>query len=254
MRTRQIAAGLLLSIASPFLAGCNLPGRPKAGPEVPRPEEIRTFDALYRQNCAACHGAEGQQGSATNLANPLYEAWIDDASLRSAIAKGEKGSLMPAFALNQGGTLTETQIDILAHGLRTNWGTRTVTGGTAPPPYPASGAGIAIQGGAVYAQACARCHGSTALKPGPAGSILDPSFLALMNAQTLRTTIVAGRPDIGQPDWRNDVPGHELTDAEVTNVTAWLLAQAVSPPTNGASQGGHDSGYVAEVQPLAHKK
>ena len=42
---------------------------------------------------------------------------------------------------------------------------------------------------------------------GSAGSILDGSFLALINEQTVRTTIIAGRPDIGDPDWRNHIPG-----------------------------------------------
>ena len=49
--------------------------------------------------------------------------------------------------------------------------------------------------------------------------------MALVNAQTMRTTVIAGRPDIGQPDWRGYVPGHPLTDDDVTDVTAWLMAQ-----------------------------
>jgi cytochrome c oxidase cbb3-type subunit 3 len=243
MTTRRIVVGLLLSVAASLWMGCNLPGRPHAGPEVPRPDEVHTFDELYRQNCAGCHGANGQEGSATNLANPEYEGWIDDASLRSVIEKGEKGSLMPAFALSQGGTLTASQIDILAHGLRTKWERPNLLVNVAAPPYRALGPGVASQGEAVYLKACARCHGVTAERPGVAGSILDPSFLALINVQTLRTTIVAGRPDIGQPDWRNDVPGYELTDAEVTDVTAWLLAQT---PASG-------SGQAVVVQPNVPK-
>ena len=33
-----------------------------------------------------------------------------------------------------------------------------------------------------------------------AGSLVDPSYLALVNDQTLRSTIIAGRPDWGMPD------------------------------------------------------
>ena len=66
---------------------------------------------------------------------------------------------------------------------------------------------------------------TTAQHPGSAGSILDGSFLALINEQTVRTTIVAGRPDIGEPDWRNHIPGRAMTDDEITNVSAWLIAQ-----------------------------
>ena len=66
---------------------------------------------------------------------------------------------------------------------------------------------------------------SSAQEPGKAGSILDGSFLALINEQTLRTTVIAGRPDIGEPDWRGHIPGRAMTDDEVTDVCAWLMAQ-----------------------------
>ena len=71
------------------VSGCNLPGRPAAGPEVPRPNAVMSFDKLYGENCAGCHGKNGQGGAATDLANPEYQALIDDATLRDIIAKGE---------------------------------------------------------------------------------------------------------------------------------------------------------------------
>jgi cytochrome c oxidase cbb3-type subunit 3 len=247
----RIGTCILLSVAAPLWTGCNLPGRPHAGPEVPRPGEVLSFNELYQQNCAGCHGANGQQGAATDLANPEYEAWIDDASLRSAIEMGEKGSLMPAFGLSKGGTLTALQIDVLVRGLRAKWSSPNAFGSGVPPPYRPSEFGTASQGAATYLKACARCHGATAQQPGAAGSILDPSFLALMHAQTLRTTIVAGRPDIGQPDWRNDAPGHELTDSEVTDLIAWLLTQRSAQPATGVNDGPPRSGVSAAAQPVA---
>ena len=63
----------------------------------------------------------GQDGAATNLANPEYQALIDDASLREVIAKGMKGTLMPAFAQENGGMLTDAQIDALVQGMRASW-------------------------------------------------------------------------------------------------------------------------------------
>ena len=225
MIARVTLTSLLLGLPIAFITGCALPGRPAAGPEVPRPQQILAFEPLYRQNCAGCHGANGQDGPAVNLANPEYQSWIDDVSLRGIVESGEPGSLMPAFALSKGGTLTEAQVDVLLRGMRTLWHPPSAPQGQTPPPYRPLQSGNAVAGEAVYAGACARCHGATASHPGPAGSILDPTFLALMNAQTLRTTIVAGRPDLGQPDWRHDVQGRALTDPEITNVTAWLLAQ-----------------------------
>jgi cytochrome c oxidase cbb3-type subunit 3 len=228
MRTTPTVAGwsALVLIA---LASCNLPGKPKAGPEVPRPEEVLGFQALYGANCAGCHGANGQNGAAMNLANTEYQALIDDASMRDVIAKGEKGTLMPAFARENGGQLTDKQIDALVAGIRESW-RKDVFGGETPPPYKATHVGDAEKGKAVYAIACARCHGVSTQEPGKAGSILDGSFLALINEQTLRTTVIAGRPDIGEPDWRGHIPGRAMTDDEVTDVSAWLMAQRPQNP------------------------
>ena len=188
---KRIATGGVCALAMLAASGCNLPGKPKAGPEVPRPEEVLAFDRLYGDNCAGCHGVDGRNGSATDLANPEYEAWIDDSSLRDVIAKGQKGTLMPAFALDSGGVLTDQQIDVLVMGMRERWRRENPFGGETPPVYRATHAGDAEKGKAVYAVACGRCHGMTREQQGKAGTILDGSFLALVNEQMIRTTIVA---------------------------------------------------------------
>lgn len=228
---RKFAAMLATALATlPLLSGCDMPGRPRPGPEVPRPEAITSFDTLYGENCAGCHGKNGDNGAATNLANPLYQALIDDASLRDVIANGEKGSLMPGFSVRSGGVLSDVQIDAIVQGMRTRWKKENASGGDVLPPYKATHSGDAAKGQGVYAAACARCHGDSAQHSGSAGSILDGSFLALINEQTVRTTIIAGRPDIGEPDWRNHIPGRAMTDDEITDVSAWLIAQKPATP------------------------
>jgi len=227
MRMPRLLAGFC-ALAPIALASCNLPGKPQPGPEVPRPEEVTSFDKLYGANCAGCHGVNGQNGAATNLANPEYETLIDDASLRTVIAMGEKGTLMPGFAVESGGTLTDQQIDALVQGIRSHWRKGDPFRGQTPP-YRATHPGDPTMGQAVYLGECAECHGSSARRPGKAGSILDGSFLALINEQMIRTTIIAGRPDLGMPDWRGHSSG-PMTDDEITNVTAWLMAQKPALP------------------------
>lgn len=233
MRPNLIHACLLLSFAY-AMAGCNMPGRPEPGPEVPRPDAVMSFDKLYGDNCAGCHGANGQGGAAISLSNPEYQALIDDATLRDIIANGEKGTLMPGFSVKAGGELTDAQIDALMKEMRARWSKPNAFGGDTPPPYKATHAGDAAKGQQVYAAACASCHGESAQKPGKDGSILDGSLLALINEQTIRTIVIAGRPDpdpnIAQPDWRNHIQGHPLTDDEITNVSAWLIAQRPARP------------------------
>jgi cytochrome c oxidase cbb3-type subunit III len=230
MRATVSRIAVMVSLAIPLLAGCNLPGKPADGPEVPRPEEIVSYKTLYATNCAGCHGANGQLGAATSLANPVYQSLIDDATLRDLIANGEDGTLMPGFSAKSGGTLTEEQIEALVKGIRAEWSKGNVLAGQNAPPYKATHAGDATKGADVYAAACARCHGDSVQKPGRAGAILDGSFLALVNAQTIRTTILAGRPDLGMPDWRSARKDRALTDDEVTDLTAWLMTQRPSLP------------------------
>jgi len=253
MRKAMSAAGVC-AIALLAVAGCNLPGKPRPGPEVPRPEEVMAFDTLYGDNCAGCHGVDGRNGTATNLANPEYEAWVDDATLRNVIAKGEKGSLMPAFAQESGGVLTDEQIEALVKGMRERWRKGDPFGGEKPPEYRASHEGDAAKGKVVYAIGCGRCHGMTRDQPGKAGSILDGSFLALVNEQTIRTTIVAGRPDIGEPDWRGHIPGRAMTDDEVTDVTEWLISQESALPGQPYPSTNQLSGKPGEEPPSAIRK
>jgi cytochrome c oxidase cbb3-type subunit III len=220
MIARRTAALAVSSII--LIAGCNsLPGKPKPSDLPLSPWQIKDFATLYGQNCAGCHGAEGRFGAAYPLANPVYEALIDTATMQRIISEGLPGTAMPPFAHNAGGYLTDQQIDILVSGIRQRWN----TGGSLPNAPPYSAAPGDAQGGAqVFAQSCAPCHGAEGTG-GKGGSIADPSYLMLESDQALRTVVIAGRPDLGHPDWRGYPPGRPLTAQQVSDVVAWLAAK-----------------------------
>jgi cytochrome c oxidase cbb3-type subunit 3 len=242
---RQAAGALALSCAL-LAGGCGkAPGKPAPGPEVPRPEAILSPAVLYAQNCAACHGAEGVKGPSTPLASPIYQALVDDATLVRVIAQGRPGTMMPAFSRSSGGDLTDQQVNAIVRGMRDDWRHGDSMEGGDPPPYADDGKGSAAAGQQVYANVCARCHGPAGGKIGPSGSVLDPSVLALMSPQALRTTVIVGRPDLGMPDWRGQVKGSPLTAQQVSDVVAFLVAQKpelASPPehaTGPQAKQGH---------------
>jgi cytochrome c oxidase cbb3-type subunit III len=225
------ATGALLSLAAiTITSACDgLPGRPSEKAVEVRPDQIRDFGLLYAENCAGCHGPSGRGGAgAIGLADPVYLAIADDAVLRKAASQGVSGTQMPAFAQSSGGMLTEDQIDILVRGIR-GWGKPEVLGGAVPPPY-AGEPGDAARGAAVYERFCAACHGPAGAGGAKGGSIVDGSFLGLVSDQSLRTTVIAGRPDLGQPDWRDDVAGRPLSAADVSDVVAWLAAKRPALP------------------------
>ena len=226
---------LMLSVSGMVLTGCShIHGRPGPGPEVVRPEEVLDFRTLYKENCSACHGATGKDGAAIALANPVYLAVVGEDNLRRTIAKGVKGKLMPPFGQSAGGMLTDQQVAVLAKGILQTWGTPNLLAGQNPPLYMATLPGDAEHGQKAFTASCARCHGATGEGSAPGaknklGSIVDPSYLALISDQDLRSLMIAGRPDEGMPGWRTD-SRQLLTDQQITDITAWLASKRVSNP------------------------
>jgi cytochrome c oxidase cbb3-type subunit 3 len=222
---------LWISIAAALLAACGTPpGQPQPGAAVPAPNEVSDFRLLFGENCAGCHGVEGRGGAAIALADPVYLAVVDEASLRKAIAQGVRGTSMPAFAASAGGMLTDRQIDIIATQIRSRWSRPGTLDGAKPPSYAATSPGDAVHGQAVYRTYCESCHGPEGAG-GPKGSaITNDSYLALVTDQGLRTIIIAGRPELGAPDWRGNLPGKPMSDQEVTDVVTWLTSHRTQTP------------------------
>jgi cytochrome c oxidase cbb3-type subunit III len=221
-------AAALLSL---LLSSCSSPlGRPSKNSEIPAPNEIHDFRTLYAENCAACHGTEGRGGAAIALADPVYLAVVDESTMRKIIANGVPGTSMPAFAQSSGGTLTDKQIDLITSETRSRWSRPGILDGANPPSYAAKFQGDVQRGEASYRTYCSSCHGPQGLG-GPKGSaITNDSFLALVSDQELRTIVIAGRPELGAPDWRGNVPGKPMSDQEITDVVAWLVSRRVQNP------------------------
>ena len=229
IRFRQLWAFAALAVL--MLVGCGVPhGQPLAGSETLAPNEILDFGTLFAQNCAGCHGAEGRGGAAIALADPVYLTIANDVTIRKVIATGVRGTAMPAFAESSGGMLTDKQIDILTSQMRSRWSRPGLLAAANPPGYAPSSSENVLQGEAAYKTYCESCHGPGG-RGGPKGSaITDDSFLALVSDQGLRTIVITGRPELGAPDWRGNVPGKTMSDQEITDVVAWLASRRVPNP------------------------
>jgi cytochrome c oxidase cbb3-type subunit III len=210
------------------VACSNSRGRPGPNAEVLPPREITDFHFLYAKNCAACHGPEGKDGAAISLGDPLFLAIADDAVIRRIATTGVPGTPMPAFAASAGGMLTDKQIDAIVTGIR-SWAKPGHVSDTSLPPYVAEAPGDPTRGAEVYVTYCSSCHGPDG-RGGKASSIVDGSYLSLVSDQQLRTIVIVGRPELGAPDWRNNVPGHPMSAWEISDVVAWLAAQRPQLP------------------------
>jgi len=222
------ASGALSTI---LLSGCTSPhGQPRKGSETVAPNDVLEFSTLYEENCAGCHGAQGRGGAAIALSDPVYLAIADDAVLRKVVANGVPGTSMPAFAQSAGGMLTDKQIDVITSGIRSRWSRQGILGQATVPAYTAKSAGDAQRGEAAYRTYCESCHGPGGQGGAKGSAITNDSFLALVSDQGLRTIVIAGRPELGAPDWRGNVPGKAMSDQEVTDVVAWLASRRVQNP------------------------
>jgi cytochrome c oxidase cbb3-type subunit 3 len=222
---------LIAALGWALLAGCGTPhGQPLSGSETLAPSEVLEFGTLYAENCAGCHGVEGRGGAAIALADPVYLAIADEAAMRKVVANGVRGTAMPAFAESAGGLLTNKQIDAITQGIQSQWSRPGILDGANPPSYAAKSPGDLQRGDAAYKTWCESCHGPDG-RGGPKGSaITNDSFLALVSDQGLRTIVIAGRPELGAPDWRGNVRGKAMSDQEVTDVVAWLVARRSQVP------------------------
>ena len=220
------AAATLLIVG--LSASCDrLPGKPDEAARRKRPTEVVVFDQLYAENCSGCHGADGRLGAARPLNDPLYLALVNDDTLRQVIAQGVPNTAMPAFVQQQGGILTDEQIKVIVQGIRSRWARSDQFNAMTLPAYGADKDSKSVdmrRGSVVYQTYCAQCHDADGRGHPKGGAIVDPNYLALVSDQSLRTTVIAGRSDLGKPDWRHNVPGRPMSPQEMSDVVAWIAS------------------------------
>ncbi|HEX3997389.1 MAG TPA: c-type cytochrome [Pirellulales bacterium] len=239
-------------------AGANLPGKPKPADRPVMPESVLDFTALFSTHCAACHGANGTLGPAPPLNDPLFRAIVPQETLQEVISAGRSETPMPGFDNLHGGRLTAAQIQVLVFQIKgtkyriiepapnANEETKVVedAGGIAPlwgavepaplgtpsylepaPEAPDETSKSGASRSAVFARACAGCHGKNGEGAG-AGAINSPQFLALASNQFLRRNIITGRPDLGMPDYQSarkrPADFKPLTSAEIDEIVALI--------------------------------
>jgi mono/diheme cytochrome c family protein len=233
MSLRYAAYGIaVMTLALLALVGCDaMPGRPRPADQPTLPSQVMGFAKLYGQSCAGCHGTDGRLGAARPLNDSIYLALVPPDRLRQIIVQGVPDTAMPGFAAAGGGPLTETQVDALIHEMLKRWSGPSPSPDVPLPPYAAADAvangsepGDPELGLRVYAEACANCHGADGTGGAKGGSIVDAAYLALVSDQALRTAVIAGRTDLGMPDWRSYIPGQPLTAQQISAVVAWLVS------------------------------
>ncbi len=152
--------------------------------------------SLFAQNCAACHGSQGNGGVGVPLALPDFQRSVSDEFLIKTIRHGRPGRVMPAFK-----NLSDAEVKSLVKYLR-SWNT-----------HPARNEKIVTRPGNIthgkqlFANHCSACHGAegtgghgtgvTFSRPRDlpiiAPALNNSGFLAAASDKMIKTTLMHGR-------------------------------------------------------------
>lgn len=192
---------------------------------------------LFVENCAVCHGVDGRGRVGANLTD--FPGIAIDAALVDAIRSGIPGTRMPAWGVENGGPLSENDIeDLTAYILISLGGTEPLAPLPTYQPEPvepvAGIPGDAAAGSVVYQANCTVCHGAQG--QGGIGGKLAKSWPGNEPLAYIVKVVSDGIPGSTMPAWLQ-AGGGPLTEDEIADVGAYILALAPAtgletpPPT-----------------------
>ncbi len=177
--------------------------------------------ALFRANCAACHGSNGQGGDiGISLRSSTFQSIASDEFIAETIIHGRSNTAMPSWKefdnrevsdllafIRQWQPLRSERNEVLASNVIAS----------IDPPQDSVATGLKL-----YRSRCAVCHGEDGEgKIGP--SLNNQSVLQVVSNEFLHDTIVKGRPGTAMPAWR------QLSSLDVADIIALLRNWQTEP-------------------------
>lgn len=194
--------------------------------------DITRGSQIYDQNCAVCHGPDGQGRVGVRLSRD-FPAIDPKAFTRAVIEQGVANTAMPPWSQRYGGPLTDQEIaDVVAFIVSLSGG-RSPMAPTATPfpvtPVPTvpGASGDPTNGRVLFLQNCAMCHGETG--QGRVGANLAKGFASINPQQFVRATVAEGVAGTAMPAW-SQAKGGPLTEQEIDDISAYIVSLAASQP------------------------
>ena len=189
---------------------------------------------LYAENCSVCHGLNGEGIGATPPLDSAALRTMPYEDIYKTIARGRYQTAMPAWSIEDGGPLSNYQIDemttLILYGDWAETSDRTVNMGLAPlipftaEPDPALLAEIGnLPDGAtlqtavqLFAANCVACHGADGLGTGIAPALNDP-LVREKTGEDISRVITFGNTGTLMAGWSN-----ALTSEEINSLTTLI--------------------------------
>jgi mono/diheme cytochrome c family protein len=197
----------------------------------PTEEQLEMGAQLYAENCAVCHGPNGEGRVGAELSKD-WPSIRPDLHVKTAIEQGVPGSPMLAWSQQNGGPLTDEEIEALTlHILSWETGglpdlSPTPTFTPRPPITPVPDVeGDPNRGAVLYAENCAVCHGPEG--QGRVGVTLGQYWPAIRPDLRVKSAIERGVPGSPMPAW-SQANGGPLADEDINDIVAFTLSLPAS--------------------------
>jgi mono/diheme cytochrome c family protein len=214
---------LLISIFILLIMASTLPAAAQEGDDL----EVYELGAkIYSENCAACHGDDGQGRIGATLAKD-WSSIRPDLRISETIERGVTGTYMPAWGLAYGGPLNDQEIDAVtlyilsweSSGPRYIYPLPTLDSGLVLTPPPGV-EGDPNRGAQLYMLNCALCHGPDG--EGRVGANLNKDWSSIRPDLRVKSVIENGVEGSVMPPW-SQAYGGPLSDQDINDITAYIL-------------------------------
>ena len=185
---------------------------------------------VYAENCAACHGANGEGSTlAPALNTDELRVRLSDADVARIVSEGVPGTLMASWS----SALDSTQQQAIV-ALISRWGELNAAGVTLPvietAPIDSSPEAIA-NGQQLFSLLCTQCHGTDGYGSPIAPALNNQTFLDQTPDAAIQAIIAGGVSGTNMPAW-----GGYLTDADIAAITAYLRSLQPTAPIVASAQ------------------
>jgi cbb3-type cytochrome c oxidase subunit III len=190
-------------------------------------ERLQHGREVYNEQCASCHGSQGEGGVGTILNSKTLLQKTHDDRFFSVIRSGVPSTEMPAWSVDFGGPLTDEDIRSTVAYIR-SWED------TAPVIEPTVFEPSAEEGALIFDTNCAACHGENGTGTGFAPAVNDPAKLAKADEEYLRNMLQYGLPAQGMPSY-GSLLSEEQSEHLLALFSAWSAGEDVLPAYNATS-------------------
>ncbi len=199
---------------------------PAAAQEGDDQEKLELGAQIFAENCAVCHGEDGQGRIGATLAKD-WPSIRPDLIVRDTLERGIPETLMPAWGLAYGGPLTSQEIDAVtlyilswqSGGPIFIFPTQTPSLKLALTPPPGV-TGDPNRGALLFTGNCAVCHGQEG--EGRVGATLAKDWPSIRPDLQVKSVIEIGVEGSVMPAWSQE-HGGPLTDQDVNDTVAFVL-------------------------------